>query len=155
MKRSLLETVLGAFVVIVAVAFLYYSYNAANVGNMNGYTVTADFTTIGGLQVGDDVQISGVKVGQVGAIELRQDSYQARVHMDIDSQYELPIDTSATINSKSLMGGVYLALQPGGDMDLIENGGAIEYTQAPQNLEQLLGKFIFSMQDGKDKDSDG
>ena len=151
MKNSLVETLLGAFVILVAAVFLVFSYNTANVGNVSGYSVVADFSGVGGLQAGDDVQISGVKVGSVSAIELQADTYLARVHMDIDPNYELPEDTAALISSKSIMGGLYLALEPGAEDEMLEDGDRIEFTQAPQNLEQLLGQFIFSMQDNGDK----
>jgi phospholipid/cholesterol/gamma-HCH transport system substrate-binding protein len=55
------------------------------------------------------------------------------------------------ISSESLLGGRYLSLEPGAEEDMIAPGGRIQYTQAPQNLEQLLGQFIFSMQ-GEKKD---
>ena len=154
MKRSIVETLLGAFVLIVAGIFLTYGYKTAGVASADGYEVSADFSNIGGLKVGDDVQISGVKVGQVTSIDLLPEHYLARVHMEIDPRYPLPIDTAALISSESLLGGLYLSLEPGADEEMIENGGQVEYTQAPQNLEQLLGQFIFSMQnDNKDKDS--
>lgn len=147
MKRSLIETLIGALVVIVAGAFLYYALETADVGASDGYVVTADFSSVGGLKPGDAVQISGVKVGNVARVELMADTYLARVYMSIRDGYELPADTAALISSESLLGGQYLALEPGGDEEMIEPGGAIQYTQAPQNLEQLLGQFIFSMQD--------
>ncbi len=70
--------------------------------------------------------------------------------MTVDKTVELPLDTAALISSESLLGGLYLALEPGSDPDMLQSGDQIEYTQAPQNLEQLLGQFIFSMQN-KDK----
>lgn len=149
MKRNVIETVLGAVVLLVAVVFLGFSYSAANVGDVDGYTVTADFTGTGGLTVGDTVQISGVKVGSVSKIELKPEDYRARVSMTIDDSVKLPDDTSAFISSESLLGGKYLELQPGGSEEILASGGHIEYTQAPQNLEQLLGKFIFSMDNNK------
>ena len=151
MKRSIVETVLGAIVIVVAGVFLSFSYTTANVGTVAGYKVMADFSGIGGLKAGDDVQISGVKVGTVSGVELNEDTYLARVHMDLNPSIKLPTDTAALISSESLLGGRYLALEPGADEDVIPAGGRIEYTQAPQNLEQLLGQFIFSMQqDDKD-----
>ncbi len=150
MKRSIAETILGAVVVLAAVLFLSYSYKTAEVGSASGYPVVADFSSVGGLKAGDRVQISGVKVGTVKYVELLEDSYLARVHLDIDSQYKLPADTAALISSESLLGGLYMALEPGAEEDFIEPGGRIQYTQAPQNLEQLLGQFIFSMQNDKD-----
>lgn len=151
MKRSVAETILGAVVVIVAGLFLSYSLKSANVSAADGYVINADFSGIGGLAAGDDVMISGVKVGHVLDVELLPETYLARVHIYIKNGYQLPADTAALITSKSLLGGTLLALEPGADEEMIENGGRIEYTQAPQNLEQLLGQFIFSMQDSDDK----
>lgn len=150
MKRSVVETILGALVLGVAALFLTFSYKTADVGGVDGFELTADFSATGGLGIGDDVVVSGVKIGRVTEIELMRDSYLARVHMDVDPDIELPTDTAALISSESLMGGKYLALDPGADEEIIEPGGHIQFTQAPQNLEQLLGQFIFSMQDAKE-----
>ncbi|HEU4838540.1 MAG TPA: outer membrane lipid asymmetry maintenance protein MlaD [Micavibrio sp.] len=150
MKRNMIETVLGAVVLIVAVVFLGFSYSSANVGSVNGYTLTADFSGTGGLGVGDSVQVSGVKIGTVQKIELKPDDYRARVTMEVDNSLKLPDDSAAFISSESLLGGKYMELQPGASEEMLGDGGHIAYTQAPQNLEQLLGKFIFSMDKGKD-----
>ena len=151
MKRSAIETLLGAFVLAVAGFFLVFSYQTANVGGVDGYTVTADFAGTGGLKSGDDVTISGVKVGSVTSVALLPETYLARVYMDVASGIKLPTDTVALISSESLLGGRYLALEPGAEEDMLPENGHIQFTQAPQNLEQLLGKFIFSVSENKDK----
>ena len=152
MNRSLVETLLGALVILVALVFFIFSYNKADVGKgSGGYEIIAHFSGIGGLAAGDEVQISGVKIGTVNRVELDQDTYLARVVLGIDSSYKLPLDTAALISSESLLGGKYLELQPGADEDMLEDGDVIEFTQAPQNLEQLLGQFIFSMQSDDEK----
>ncbi|MEM7651245.1 MAG: outer membrane lipid asymmetry maintenance protein MlaD [Pseudomonadota bacterium] len=154
MKRSTVETALGALVLVVAAIFLVFSYRIANVGaGADGYEVVAHFSGIGGLAAGDDVQISGVKVGTVSAVELDEQTYLARVRIQVDGDVKLPLDTAALISSESLLGGRFLALEPGADEAMIKDGGNIEYTQAPQNLEQLLGQFIFSMQGEDDTPS--
>ncbi len=153
MKRSVIETVLGAIVLFVAGFFLVFSYKTADVGTVSGYEVVADFSGIGGLSVGDDVLISGVKVGTVKDVKLDPETYLARVSMSIKSDVELPEDTAALISSESLLGGKYLALEPGAMEEMIPQGGKIEFTQAPQNLEQLLGQFIFSMQNNNSADA--
>lgn len=152
MSRSVVETVLGAFVLIGALIFLVFSYSEGDAGNVSGYKVSANFSGIGGLKVGDDVLVSGVKVGQVSGIELDPQQYLARVSMEIDDNIKLPDDTVALISSQSLLGGKYMALEPGGSPDYLEDGSEILYTQAPQNLEELLGKFIFSMQKSDKED---
>lgn len=151
MKRNVIETVLGAVVLAVAILFLAYSYSSASIGSTDGYKVQANFSSIGGLGVGDKVVISGVKVGSVSDIQLDRENFLAQVFLDIENGVNLPEDTAAFISSESLLGGLYMQLEPGAAEDYIEDGGMIEYTQAPQNLEQLLGQFIFSMQDSKDE----
>jgi phospholipid/cholesterol/gamma-HCH transport system substrate-binding protein len=146
MKRNVVETVLGAVVLAAAFVFLVFSYSTANVGSVSGYELSANFSSIGGLAVGDDVVISGVKVGTVSHVDLDPNTYLARVSMSVDPSVRLPDDTAALISSESLLGGKYLALEPGASEDILPPGGRIQYTQAPQNLEQLLGQFIFSMQ---------
>lgn len=152
MKRSLVETILGVVVLLAAGSFLLYSIKTADIANTDGYKVYADFSSIGGLKPGDLVQISGVKVGTISKVELMPETYLARVHLSIRSEYKIPTDTAAMITSEGLLGGQYMALEPGADEEMITPGGVIQYTQAPQNLEQLLGQFIFSMQDD-DKES--
>lgn len=147
MKRSIIETVLGALVLFIAGAFLVFSYKTADIQDVNGYEIYANFTGVGGLKPGDQVVISGVKIGTVLGIELN-DSYLARVKVSIEDHIELPEDTAATITSESLLGGKYMELIPGAEEIYLEQGDEITATQAPQNLEQLLGQFIFSMQPG-------
>lgn len=151
MKRSLTETIIGLVVLVAAGAFISYSIKTADISDGVGYTITADFQGIGSLKVGDSVRISGVKVGTISTIELVPDRYVARVSINVREQYKIPYDTAAIITSESLLGGQYLSLEPGGDIEMLEDGDAIEFTQSPQNLEQLLGKFIFSMQNDDDK----
>lgn len=154
MKRSMTETLIGFIVLVAAAAFLSYSVKTADIADTDGYIITADFQSIGSLKVGDSVRISGVKVGSVAAIDLVPDRYKARVSMNIRNQHKIPYDTGAIITSESLLGGQYLSLEPGGDTEMLEAGDAIEFTQSPQNLEQLLGKFIFSMQNDDKGGSD-
>lgn len=150
MSRSVIETVLGGLVLIGALVFFIFSYSKGDAGAVSGYQISANFSKIGGLKTGDTVQISGVKVGQVASVTLDPTTYLAKVTMELDNHIKVPDDSAATINSQSLLGGMSLNIEPGGSEEILKSGGEIQYTQAPQNLEELLGKFIFSMQ-GKDK----
>lgn len=152
MSRNIVETVIGGIVLAVAVIFLIFSYKTAEMGDVDGYKITAEFSGIGGLSIGDSVQISGVNVGKVADVTLDAAAYLAVVTMDIENNIKIPSDSTAMISSESLLGGKYLQIEPGGSEDMLTNGGKIEFTQAPQNLEQLLGKFIFSQ--GGEKDDD-
>lgn len=146
MKHNVVETVFGGLVLLVASVFLIYGYQVGGVSAPDGYEVTAEFSNVGGLRAGDDVRIGGVTVGSVTDVLLDHDSYLAVVHIGVGSDYKIPLDTVALISSESLLGGRYLSLQPGAEEDMLKDGGRIEYTQAPQNLEELLGQFIFNAQ---------
>ena len=146
MHRNLIETVMGGVVLVVALFFLAFAYTSADLNRVDGYEVTARFPSVEGLTVGSDVRISGVKVGSVVGYELDPLTFLAEVRMSIDDSIELPIDTAAVIASESLLGGKFMRLEPGGEEELITPGGEIEYTQAPVNLEDLIGRFIYGSQ---------
>ena len=65
MHRSLAETVMGSVVLIVAGVFLYFFITTAQIQTVQGYSVSARFGNVGGLQAGSDVRISGIAVGSV------------------------------------------------------------------------------------------
>lgn len=149
MKRNIIETIMGAVVIAVAVFFLLFAYKSAKVGETNGYDLYARFTQTNGLQDGADVRVSGVKVGFVKSQELDKESFLAVVRMSIDKTVHLPRDTIATVASESLLGSRYVSLQPGGDEEFLETGDFFEYTQSSPDLEALIGQAIFGVQNGK------
>ncbi len=144
MSRSLVETILGAIVLIVALGFVAYAYTTSDVADPGGYRVDAAFDRIDGITVGSDVRISGIKVGQVLASRLDPVSFQAILTLSVANDVELPSDSSARILSESLLGGRYVDLQPGAEMELLADGDEIAFTQSAINLEDLIGRFVFS-----------
>lgn len=150
MQRNNVETVMGAVVLFVALGFAVFFHRTAGLGTKDGYEITANFTTIDGVEIGSPVRISGVKVGRVSGFDLDPQTYQAVVRMQIDNDISIPADTAAVVSSAGFLDGKFLSLEPGGSDEMLENGGQIEYTQSPPGLEKLLGQVIFSM--NKDKD---
>jgi phospholipid/cholesterol/gamma-HCH transport system substrate-binding protein len=150
MTRKLPEVLTGLAVIIVAIAFLIYALGQAQAISAGGYGLTAQFSSIGGLTVGSDVKVGGVTVGHVTAERLDPQTYAAVVNMQINQDVKLPTDTSAAISSDGLLGGNYIGLSPGGSDKMLAPGQAFSVTQSAINIEDLLGKFIFSM-GGMDK----
>jgi phospholipid/cholesterol/gamma-HCH transport system substrate-binding protein len=144
MSRNIIETAMGAVVLLVAGVFLFFAYSSTDAGRVDGYSLTARFDRIGSLKVGSDVRLSGVKIGTVLESTLDPETYLAVVSFSVKSGLALPEDTSAEIVSEGLLGGQFLALVPGGSPDMLEAGGEIQFTQSAVSLEQLLGKFIFN-----------
>ena len=144
MQRNMLETVMGAIVLLTAVAFVSLAYEAANIRGTEGYELEAEFGATGGLSVGDDVRISGIKVGRISRQELDPVTYAARIVMSLDEKIRIPADSSARITAASLLGGNQLELIPGADEEMMQPGEVIYDTRDPVSLTDLLGKAVFS-----------
>jgi phospholipid/cholesterol/gamma-HCH transport system substrate-binding protein len=144
MHRNTLETVMGAIVLLAAAGFVMLAYEAADVKGNGGYEIAAEFGSTGGLSVGDDVRISGIKVGQITAQQLDPITYVAKVSMAIEPTIKIPSDSSARITAASLLGGNYLELMPGAATDTLAAGAVIYDTRDPISLSDLLGKAVFS-----------
>ena len=144
MQRNMLETVMGAIVLLMAAGFVMLAYEAANIRGADGYEIEAEFGATGGLSVGDDVRISGIIVGRIARQELDPVTYAARIVMSLDNQIQIPADSSARITAASLLGGNYLELIPGADEEMMQPGEVIYDTLDPVSLTDLLGKAVFS-----------
>ena len=143
MSRSLVETLLGAAVLAVAVGFIVFAYTRSGVATVSGYEVSAAFHRVDGIANGSDVRIGGIKVGSVIGRELEPETYRAVLRMSIDETVQLPTDSTAAVVSDGLLGGKFIDLQPGAEEALLADGGRISYTQSSLLLEELIGKFAF------------
>jgi phospholipid/cholesterol/gamma-HCH transport system substrate-binding protein len=143
--RNIAEVLTGAVVLLVAAGFLVYAVAHSGRAVTSGYTLYAKFDHIDGLGAGADVRMAGVKVGSVNDEQVDPQSYQAVVSLSVRNDIKLPKDSAAIISSESLLGGKYVSLQPGGDETMLQPGQTITITQGSISLEDLLGKFIFSM----------
>jgi phospholipid/cholesterol/gamma-HCH transport system substrate-binding protein len=143
--RSVAEVLVGAVVLLVAAGFLAYAVAHSGRSVASGYTIYARFDHIDGLGAGADVRVAGVRIGSVSDERIDPQTFQAVVSMSVRGDIKLPKDTAAIVTSESLLGGKYVSLQPGGDETMLQPGQAITITQGSVSLEELLGKFIFSM----------
>ncbi len=143
MGRNIVETIVGALVVVVAGVFVFYAFAKSDRSGSDGYEIMARFDRIDGLKRGADVTLSGVKVGTVTGFELDKKTYQAVVRMSVASGVNLPADTNAKVVSESLLGGMVVILEPGADKQPLRPGGEIQNTQGAVPLSELIAKFMF------------
>ena len=148
-RHNAAEIVTGAAVLAAAALFLGYAVAHSGRSETTGYPLTAKFERIDGLSVGADVRLAGVKVGAVTSARIDPKTYMAEISFTVANGLEIPKDSSAEITSDGLLGGKYLSLVPGGDPTILKAGQAVTITQSAVSLEQLLGKFIFSVTDMK------
>ncbi len=148
MHRNTLETIMGGVVLLAAIGFLMLAYEAADLRDNEGYQIAAEFGSTGGLSIGDDVRVSGIKVGRITAQQLDPITFVAKISMAIDIAIKIPSDSSARITQASLLGGTYLELIPGAADEPLAAGAVIYDTRDPVSLNDLLGKAVFSANSG-------
>jgi phospholipid/cholesterol/gamma-HCH transport system substrate-binding protein len=149
MKGNVIETVMGAVVLVVAAFFLFFAYSSSQLRSVAGYQLNAQFENIDGIRDGSDVRISGIKVGSVTNTALDPTTFLATVQMSVQPTVKLPDDSVAEIVSSGLLSEKYMSLVPGGSDKDIQPGGRIKFTQSSVNLEHLIGQMMFSPPGGK------
>lgn len=138
------DTIIGAIVVLVAVAMLALVYAKEDGPNRDaaaGYLLGARFNRADGIAVGSDVRLSGVSVGKVVKQTLAPD-FRAVLTLRIASNVKLTADTAAAIHTDGLLGAKYIELKPGGDDAELQPGQDIAYTQDAMVLEELVDMII-------------
>ena len=147
-KKSLAaEFWVGIFAILGCLSFAYLSVNLAGMKLTNAgyYEVNAVFSNIAGLKRGAPVEIAGVPIGEVNHIELRDTD--AFIQMQIQDGVVLRDDDIAQIRTKGIIGDKYIKIAPGGSPEEIGDGGEISETESAVEFEDILGKFIHSLED--------
>lgn len=148
MQRSVIETIMGGVVLIVAGLFLYLAYQATDLAtDRSGFSLTGRFGAIDGLTLGSDVRVGGVKVGTVTETTIDPELYQAVVTLTLEKGIRIPSDSTASISGDGILGGKYVKLTPGVDEELLADGDEIFDTRDVVALEDLLGRAIFLITD--------
>jgi phospholipid/cholesterol/gamma-HCH transport system substrate-binding protein len=138
----LVKMVVFAAVTITLTALLGLTIANSTLGPTSGYT--ARFSDATGLNVGDDVRMSGVRIGQVSDISVAENKY-ADVRFDIEASRVLPRMVTATIKYRNMIGQRYVSLGLGaGDTNAVLRPGdtiPVSRTQPALNLTQLFNGF--------------
>jgi phospholipid/cholesterol/gamma-HCH transport system substrate-binding protein len=140
-QNNTVETIIGAIVVAVAIAFIAFAYRSTNAGALTGYEITAKLARVDGINTGTDVRLSGIKIGTVTDMTLNP-NYLVTVHMRIRSDIQIPSDSSLIVTSSGLLGSSYVSISPGGDDEMLKDGGQIRSAQGAVDLMGLVGRFI-------------
>ncbi|MFC4480308.1 MlaD family protein [Flavobacterium chungangensis] len=120
---------LGMFVTIGLLLFIMAVYFIGKQQNLFGSTfhISSQFKTVSGLEVGNNVRFSGINVGTVEQIQLKNDS-TVRVVLVMKEEVRkfIKTDATASIGSDGLMGDKVLTISPGAKSQKeIEDNGQI------------------------------
>lgn len=137
--KTTLNTVRVGLFFILGIALIWIAYETLSEGRMfreDSYTLYARFDNIQTLRNGDDVRMSGVRVGRVG--ETRLENGKAITILDIRPEIEIARDSVATISMASLLGANFVAIEPGDfDLGILEPGSEIT-TRRSTDLNEIF-----------------
>jgi phospholipid/cholesterol/gamma-HCH transport system substrate-binding protein len=107
----------GAVSLVVLVAIVLMAFKADSLPLIGGGdTYYADFSDSSGIKPNDEVRIAGVRVGKVTGVGL--DGDHVKVTFKISSGADFGTETNAEIKVKTLLGAMFLALEPKGSGQL-------------------------------------
>ncbi|MGB3213059.1 MAG: outer membrane lipid asymmetry maintenance protein MlaD [Desulforhopalus sp.] len=145
MKKNTLEIAVGLFMIIGFGAFVYLALQLGEVSFLTSsktYVLNAEFDNVAGVKKGASVQVAGVVVGEVTAVELGE--YEVAVlSLRVDNSLKIPTDSMASVKSQGIIGDKYIQLSLGGDEELFQPGELIRDTESSLDIESLISKFAF------------
>ena len=106
--------------------------------DVNNYFAT--FNKIDGVSVGTDVVISGIKVGEVKEIFIKNNYPQ--ISITVNKNIEISDDSSVSIQTDGLFGKKFLLIEIGGNNVFLKNGEKFSFSEDSIVIEELLGKII-------------
>ena len=140
---------IGALTTLIAVVAVYISYNANNgLPFTPTYDIKAELPESSGLQPGNEVRLSGRRIGVVSGLVPRQDPATGKVtaiaSLKLEKKIEpLSASTTTIVQSVSTIGLKYLELTPGHSRRTIAPGGTIPVSQSsePVQIQDFFNLF--------------
>jgi phospholipid/cholesterol/gamma-HCH transport system substrate-binding protein len=130
--------IIGAVSLAVIATFILAAFRADSLPLIGGGdTYYAAFSEAGGLKANDEVRVAGVRVGKVQKVELQGD--HVRVTFKVDTGADFGTRTGAAIKVKTLLGAMYLGLEPEGSGQLKKGSEIpVSRTASPYDVVQAF-----------------
>jgi phospholipid/cholesterol/gamma-HCH transport system substrate-binding protein len=126
--------IIGAVSLAVVALLVLAAFRAQDLPVIGGGdTYYAAFKESGGLKANDEVRIAGVRVGKVESVALDGDHVKVTFLVESDSGFGK--ETHAAIKVKTLLGAMYLSLEPAGAGQLAEGAEIpVQRTTSPYDV---------------------
>ncbi len=138
----------GAVTVLIVIVAVFLAYNAnEGLPFVPTRELKVDIADGSNLVVGNDVREGGFRIGLVSAmtpIELANGQVGAQLTLKLDQSHgKVPVDSTATIRPRSVLGLKYVDLVRGSSSKLFEDGAtmAISQTSVPVQFDDIFKTF--------------
>ncbi len=144
MNKINTEFVLGLLILTISIISIFYYSSKINLFNkIENFQINSSFFDIGNTNIGNDVRINGVKVGEVLNIRLDQETYMAIITSSIDKSIQIPDDSVFKISNNGFIGSSYIEIQLGNSKELLKNNDYSVNNLDAVSLEEIINNFIF------------
>ena len=144
MNKINTEFVLGLLILIISIISIFYYSSKVNLLNkIETFQINSSFFDIGNTNIGNDVKINGVKVGEVLDIKLDQETYMAIITSSVDNSIQIPDDSVFKISNNGFIGSSYIEIQLGNSEELLKNNDYSVNNIDAVSLEEIINNFIF------------
>lgn len=141
------DTIIGLFVLLALALVIYLLLHQNYLGSRKGQWIAlhSELPNSFGLAPGTLIELSGVTIGNVEEVTLREDA-QVAVSVLIDNQYQnllrggSYLTISSAIGIDTVLSGVRMELVPGGGEFLLASDGRINIVP-PQSFDEILEKL--------------
>ena len=137
-KKIRIKKFVYGIVAFIILLNLVFTEKKTKRGDVNNYFAT--FNKIDGVSVGTDVVISGIKVGEVKEIFIK-DNYP-QISINVNKNIEISDDSSVSIQTDGLFGKKFLLIEIGGNNVYLKDGERFSFSEDSIVIEELLGKII-------------
>lgn len=137
MNKRLLKFFLGFFAVALLLKLMLIENKTTN---DDYFLLKASFNKIDGIQVGTPVMISGIEIGNVSEINLKN-NYPTLI-LRILKHLKISNDSSISIQTDGLFGNKFLSIEIGGTDKFFNDGDKFSFTEDSILVEELLEKII-------------
>tara|TARA_B100000242_G_C42613106_1_gene289208 strand:+ start:72 stop:509 length:438 start_codon:yes stop_codon:yes gene_type:complete len=144
MNKINIEFVLGLLILILSlISIFYYSSKINLLNKIETFQINSSFFDIGNTNIGNDVKINGVKVGEVLNIKLDDETYMAIITSSINNSIKIPDDSVFKISNNGFIGPSYIEIELGNSEELLKNNDYSNNNIDAISLEEIINNFIF------------
>lgn len=150
MNRFPIQARVGLFFLIAVAILAYVWFKVLDYRFREGFNLQASFRSVEGLAQGSQVQIAGIKVGQIRDISYDPETGNATVTMLINDAYKsiIPEGSRVMVKTKGLLGDKYLVIEPGKpNARKLKPGEKIKSVFEPVDTQKMFENLALVSQD--------
>jgi len=120
------EVWVGLFVLIGFTVGLILLFSLTDPAMFRGrYFIHTEVADAGGIRKSDPVRMVGVVVGRVLSFKLDPQSGRVAMRLEVESEYQIPKDSTLEIRSKNFWGEMVAEIIPGQSTEYLKDGDAL------------------------------